>query len=228
VRLKILAVSLLFVAGVTQAQTPASVPTAQVSAPEPFGFKEGMSKAEVIASVGREAVISDRGDTLTLNTAPVPHPDFHLYSVAISPSVGLSKVITSEIVRSSDFGAKVKIKFSELQTALETKYGTPSKVFDFLQAGSSWQEPQEWMMGLAKGDRYLAAFWELPGGGTVLLDVTSTGRTDSAYIYVRYDFANADVWQKEHDTNRYAPLSFRFRRVSATAYIERRALPGAQ
>jgi hypothetical protein len=83
----ILALAVLFSSGLSaQWRKPGS------ETPEPFGFRRGMTKAEVIAAVGAKAVVKDEGDTLILSTAPKPHPDFNAYSVVISPTTGVAYV----------------------------------------------------------------------------------------------------------------------------------------
>jgi hypothetical protein len=126
----------------------------------PFGFEYGMTKEQVIAAVGQNAVKKIQSDVLTLTTAPKPHPAFETYQVMISPKLGLVKILAiGNTIGTNRYGNEIQTAFIETQEALVNNYGTPGVSYDFLRSGSIWAEHEDWMMGLAKGERVLATFW---------------------------------------------------------------------
>jgi len=126
---------------------------------EPFGFRAGRTKAELISLLGKRAVDKDNGDIVLFRTAPKPHPDFKFYAAFFSPTVSLAKVTAgTEIMKVNSFGNELQSKFAEIRSALAMKYGSPED-FDMLKSGSIWKEPKDWMMGLYQKERLLSAYW---------------------------------------------------------------------
>jgi hypothetical protein len=168
-------------------------------APEPFGFKVGMTKTQVVALLGPGSPSKGTADTLEFKTAPTPHPDFETYAVSISSSTGLAQVIApSKDIQTNVYGEAIKEKFDDVKAALITKYGEPSNSFDFLRAGSIWNEPKDWTMALLKEERTLSAYWKASGGTMIVLEAVglSNGR---AYLRMKYQFSNFSTWLREHD-----------------------------
>lgn len=93
------------------------------------------------------------------STLPKGHPDFDDYRLVITPKFGLCK-FTGWIsnVSTNGFGSNLRQKYESLFEALSAKYGAPQS-YDFLQKGSIWHEPREFMTALKKEERSLAAFW---------------------------------------------------------------------
>jgi len=114
---------------------------------ERLGLRMGMEKAEVIASVGPNAVEKDLGDVLILATTPKPDPSFVGYVVLVPPETGVTKVVAiSNDVTTNSSGESLRDKFNELRSSLEANYGKAALVFDFLVPRSNWNEPSEGMM----------------------------------------------------------------------------------
>jgi hypothetical protein len=152
---------------------------------EPFGFKRGMTKAEIIAAVGSKSVDKDEGDALFLATAPNPHPDFAAYVIFVSPSTGIAKVTgTSRKFQTNSFGESIQEKFKDFATALDSSYGQ-AKIYDYLKVGSIWDQPQEWMMGLLKEERTLVAYWSV-GDSVTIMEQAEADSMDSGYMTVAY------------------------------------------
>ena len=127
----------------------------------PFGFEYGMTKDAVIKLVGKDAVKEDKGDMLVLKTAPKPHELFDTYYVMISPERGLLKIrASSRDIDTSQYGDEIKEQFGVIRKGLEKVYGEPTVTFDFLRAGSIWDESKDWMMGLLKKERTLDVYWQ--------------------------------------------------------------------
>jgi hypothetical protein len=173
-----------------------------LNAPEPFGFRVAMSKAQVLALVTPQSVLKDDGDSIELSTAPAPHEDFDTYVVSVSPSSGIAKVMAlSKDLTTNVYGEAVKQKFDEVKAALNKKYGDPTNTFDFLGDGSVWTEPTEWMMGLAKGERTLSAFWATANNARISLEASAAAE-ESGYLIVQYEYSNYETWLAEHNQKR--------------------------
>jgi len=170
---------------------------------EPFGFKLGMTKEQIVAALGADAVQKDDGDTLILSKAPKPHPDFSFYLVCVSPSKGFAKVrAVSHEIESNSFGGAIKEKFQETKTALAGKYGKPAQVADGLLSGSIWNEPEDWMMGLANEERLLSAMWKLGGGVLIGLEAQASSSSEGR-ICVQYEFESQfATWIQEHNAKK--------------------------
>jgi hypothetical protein len=158
----------------------------------PFGFEYGMTKDAVIKLVGKDAVKEDKGDTLILRTAPRPHELFESYIVIISPERGLLKVLaSSQDINTSRYGDEIKAQFEIIRKGLENVYGEPTDTLDFLRAGSIWNEPRDWLMGLLKKERTLEVFWGFkpPKQHLTTVDLEATAlTTETAYLRLSYEF----------------------------------------
>jgi hypothetical protein len=164
---------------------------------EPFGFRAGTSKTDLIGLMGADSIEFDSDGILSLKKAPKPHPDFVQYTLYISPSVGLVKVVgTTSFISTNAFGEAVRSKFSQLSAALEHRYGKPKDIFDFERAGGLWTEPQEWMMSLLQGERSLVNCWNLEGIDIFIkADAVST---EQAVLRISYEFPNLlEIWTQE-------------------------------
>jgi hypothetical protein len=187
------------------AANPALAPTQQIiQSIEPFGFKEGMSKEQIFAIVGKTAVKQDKDDILILTTAPKPHPEFESYLVCIYRATGITKVSGMSVtVSTNGYGEELRSKFSAYETALTTKYGKPTHTYDFLRTGSIWNEPREYMMGLLKNERTLAAVWELLPGLNIVEQADALSQ-ESGYVKVTYEFPSFAAWKEQHDKQKDA------------------------
>jgi len=169
-----------------------------------FGFKAGMTKDQIVAALGKGALADVDGDLYAFSTAPSPHPDFETYTCIISPEKGLLKVVANgKTIDTNDFGAGVRDQFDKVAAALTDAYGQGS-LFDHLEEGSIWNEPQDWMMGLLKKDRELVEYWtHLPERGdhisAIAIETVALAR-DKAYLVVSYEFEGWDAYvdQKKH------------------------------
>jgi hypothetical protein len=161
----------------------------QAFAAGPFGSEYGMTKEQIIAAVGQSAVehhADEPGDILTLTTAPKPHPDFIEYMVMVSPTQGLMKILAfSETIKTSQYGEGIKNKFGEIQKLLTKTYGSSDNTFDVLRAGSIWEEPQHWMMGLLKKERSLETVWHPKSTNHIVLLFleAKASSTETGYLH---------------------------------------------
>jgi hypothetical protein len=164
----------------------------QIFAAGPFGFEYGMTKEQVIAAVGQNAVRKATDDALEITTVPKPHPAFESYVLIISPTRGLVKIVAvGNTIKTNGLGGEVRDAFTETQVLVARNYGSPEKAFDFLRSGSIWNDPQDWMMGLAKKERVLTSFWAFvnsPNHITTMKLEAKALSAEAGYLALGYEF----------------------------------------
>lgn len=128
---------------------------------------------------------------------------FNDYRLIVTPNHGLCKIIAwTPDIQSSVYGDAVKDKFTALYDALSAKYGKGEKL-DALRPGSIWDDPRDWMMGLAKKERFLMAMWSAKSGASLAPDVQAIGlsahgvSSSDALISLGYEFTNFGSCQAE-------------------------------
>jgi hypothetical protein len=128
----------------------------------PFGFNYGMTKDQIIAIVGKDAVIKDQGFVLRVIKAPESDNKFEAYTLLISPDKGLVKIIAAgQTIDTSQYGTEVQVGFNTIRDSLIPYLGAPTKDYDFVQPGSQLQSPSDWTEALQKKERVLASTWDL-------------------------------------------------------------------
>ena len=160
----------------------------------PFGLEMGMSHQVITADTEEIALNRYRKNEL-----PKKSTLFESYVVQSTPETGLCylKGIGKDI-RANDFGSAVRSEFEDLVRLLERKYGTPHEQYDFILAGSIWDNPEDFMMGLYKGDRVLVASWESSEAQRLSDSLQTIGvgasalSTNTGYIWLEYYFLNYD------------------------------------
>lgn len=168
-----------------------------------------MTRSQVIQLVGQANVDekNSKGDVLILRTAPKPHPAFEVYTLIISPELGVLKIgAVGVTISTSSFGTEIHNSFVEIRDAVSETYGKPSTEFDFVQSGSLWTEPNDWMMGLLKKERSLDAYWiskkahpengtiELPNDiGAISLEATALS-TEKGYLTLTYELEGWEAY----------------------------------
>jgi hypothetical protein len=155
----------------------------------PFGFWYGMTKEQAIALTGKDSIKGVKDDSIEFTKAPKSHPAFESYTLIFSPTQGLLKIIAyGNDISTTVFGSEVRSKFEDMKEALTATYGRP-QVIDHLPSGSIWKEPEDWMMGLLKKERTLAADWttdkyNLMG---IVLEAKALSR-EKAFLILVYEF----------------------------------------
>ncbi len=164
----------------------------------PFGLKMGLRKSDFKGELKEVAPYK-----YVTNTLSKKHSSFIKYVVQIGPKSGLCwiKAIGKDIVTNS-YGIEVKSAFKTMESKLKKSYGN-NKRHDFLQYGSIWDEPKDWMTGLTKGERILAAIWDKQDGSTLkgnLKDVALAAEgmsREEGYLTIDYSFTNKDACKDE-------------------------------
>lgn len=163
----------------------------------PFGLTMGTKVADLDVSE-KEGRIS-----YMAKSVPSPNSRFESYGLFISDQHGLGKVVAiGNTIATSVYGEGIRSEFEALRGLLNKKYGE-GKLVDFLQGGSIWNEPKDWMMGLVKRERVLLAYWatketmDLPDQiQNIGLEVRAIS-DEKAYVILTYEFKNWDAILEE-------------------------------
>lgn len=175
----------------------------------PFGF-EARITGDVIEKMTGEAprLVKESENLYLLDKAPKPNDAFEQYGLVISPTVGLCVIRgVGKTIQTNDFGHQLQAGYSAMKEALTAVYGKP-KAYDFLMPSSIWKDSNDWMTGLYKQDRTLAAEWKGPGIkndiSSIAIDARALSR-DKGYFVVEYTFNNspectAELKKQKNDT----------------------------
>lgn len=108
--------------------------------------------------------------------------------------IGVCRVTGGKVVRSpDDYGSAHREAYERITGLVRGKYGDPSGVFDYLNYDSIWDAPRDWLMGLRRGERTLAAAWSKRDGAVLPEGIdTIMVTTRPPVIIIQYDFSNID------------------------------------
>lgn len=147
--------------------------------------------------------LPDSVNLYTSDKLPKQNADFEMYGLLISPKAGLCQIrAVGKNIDTDSYGLALKSRFEDLSSSLSSLYGK-AETTDLLLAGSIWKEPQDWMMGLNKKERFLSATWkgtkETPLKNNIAAISIEARANSSAqgYVYLQYTFTNDDVCQAE-------------------------------
>lgn len=168
----------------------------------PFGLDKGMKQAEL----PKDAELIQKG-YYRLKQVPNPHPAFDYYVVQVAESAGLCwiKAIGKDIATSSH-GTTLRSEFRDLRSRLDNVYGASNET-NTLLPGSIWNEPQDYMMGLVKKERFLFAEWKNSAGSQLKDGIESIGLVANAlgsgkgYLTLEYSFENYQACETEINSN---------------------------
>ncbi|WP_223507794.1 hypothetical protein [Pseudomonas sp. BF-B-25] len=161
----------------------------------PLGFEVGIN-GDVIEKMTGETprLVKESENLYLIDRAPKPNDAFEQYGLVISPTVGLCVIRgVGKTIQTNDFGHQLQAGYGAMKDALTTIYGKP-KTYDFLMPSSIWKDSNDWMTGLYKQDRTLAAEWKGPGIkndiNSISIDARALSR-DKGYFVVEYAFNNS-------------------------------------
>jgi hypothetical protein len=167
----------------------------------------GLNMGESTSQVKSRGVILTPVSRYVFRTQGLPSGNslFDDYRLIIAPKSGLCKIIAwISRIEDSPYGDSTRTKYDSLYRALTAKYGS-SRSFDFLRAGSIWNDSREWMMSLYQKERELSAFWDaeegsrLPGSLKAVSIRAYASSTSTSMIAVAYEFNNAKACFLEKD-----------------------------
>ncbi|PWG71055.1 hypothetical protein DEM28_12445 [Enterobacter mori] len=183
----------------TQEQPPLLPPTEG-----PFGLEAGLTQKNIEDMIGTKLKpLPDSVNLYTSDKLPKQNADFEMYGLLISPKAGLCQIrAVGKNIDTDSYGLALKSRFEDLSSSLSSLYGK-AETTDLLLAGSIWKEPQDWMMGLNKKERFLSATWkgtkETPlknNIGAISIEARANSSAQG-YVYLQYTFTNDDVCQAE-------------------------------
>ena len=172
----------------------------------PFGLEAGLTQKNIEDMIGAKLKpLPDSVNLYTSDKLPKPNADFEMYGLLISPKAGLCQIrAVGKNIDTDSYGLALKSRFEELSSSLSSLYGK-AETTDLLLSGSIWKEPQDWMMGLNKKERFLSATWkgtqETPlknNIGAISIEARANSSAQG-YVYLQYTFTNDDVCQAEID-----------------------------
>jgi hypothetical protein len=175
---------------------PAQAVDPQAPAPDgsaTFGFYSGETREQIIAAIGKPAILKQDGDILEVNAAPRPDPNFDTFLLIVGRKQGLVKLIaTGKDIDDDPAGKQMKAEFSTFKTTLTKSYGDPSDTFDFVDAKSTLKGSNQFMMALTKTERTLAVYWTKKDFGNGITSVSVEGNglgNDKGYLSMEYEFS---------------------------------------
>ncbi|MDR2658707.1 MAG: hypothetical protein LBC27_01790 [Spirochaetaceae bacterium] len=167
----------------------------------PFGLDMGMSLNQIKQKTEKTPELIK--DDIYRVDPPNKNNLFASYLVKVDTRHGLYYInaITSDI-NTTGYGFEVKNTFDSLVASIEKSYGKYKK-YDFLQSKSIWNEPNDFMMGLVKNERHLAAFWEQEEGSALPNNISSIAviahglSSSKGYIVLQYSSPNEETINAE-------------------------------
>ena len=160
----------------------------------PFGIEMGQSLETLKTNGLNPTQINNQGYYYVSPKAT--HPDFEKYILRLDEDEGVFwiKAIGSDI-SDSGYGFTIKSKFNEIESSLQKTYGT-GKLLDYLFPKSIWNEPEDWMMGIVKNERFYLRTWESLNGKAFPGNIESLGlgvlasSSSKGYIFLEYSGMN--------------------------------------
>lgn len=186
------------------AQATVQTPVAQSSheqamlvADGPFGLAMGMTK-----EMFNGRLTQAKTGLYILDKPPIPHDQFESYVVKIGEKSGLCWIKgIGKSIASNGYGLQLKGAFDEFETKLDKRYGVHERT-DFLMPASIWKDPEDWMMGLVKADRFLMSAWKggktsLPNDLSAIALIAQAESSSSGYLALEYSFSNKEACDTE-------------------------------
>jgi hypothetical protein len=171
----------------------------------PFGLEMGMS----LEDIGGKSIKMSDGN-YGFKELPKSHSAFDLYLLQIAPKGGLYDIMAvGKFITCNPNGFQLKKQFDDLKETLGENYGKCLMV-DTLSAGSIWDKPGDWMMGLSKKHRTYKAIWGEesflpPDLKIITLEAYSTS-LGKGFIFLRYGFINSDSCSTEKSAEENSAL----------------------
>lgn len=166
----------------------ASMAHAEVA--EPFGFKMG----DPVSKYPQCVVYEERPTLFNCKTASKPHPDMDFYIVEATPQTGICfvKGVGSDISATLS-GYEVKAKVDRLHDQIAKRYGVRGELINFVEPGSIWDKPENFMMALSRKEvTYAWRGEELAENVKIFWVGARAGDTNVAYPVVEFYYSNYD------------------------------------
>ena len=172
----------------------------------PFGLDMGMSLDQIRNITGENPVLYQddflQDDFYEINP-PNGHDMFESYLVQVSPTYGVVwiRAIGKEIT-TNGHGTQLKSAFDNLAASIERTSGKYEKR-DMLMPGCMSNEPEDFVMEIAKKERMLMAIWEKEIGSTLPADTllifltVSASSSSEGHVVLEYHSPNKKLADDE-------------------------------
>lgn len=130
--------------------------------------------------------------TYRCNTLPKAHSAFEGYVLKSTEQTGVCWIKAVGLdVNVNSAGSEIRMQVDQLAEQISITYGKAAPL-DWLQTGSIWDEYEEWMMALSKGERIYSYEWDARGKKnlTQVYLAAVTSRADQAYAVAEFSFSN--------------------------------------
>lgn len=170
----------------------------------PFGFVPDTGPASY------EFCKSSEPHWYDCTTAPRPHPDFGSYLILYVDGIGTCVIKgVGKTILDSGYGSKTKAAVDKIRDQLTKRYGRFTEKYDKV-FGRLWRDPEYWLMGLYKADRFYTYVWERASGSENFGKIAKLGVTAKAagsttgYVVVefyteKYDQCNQEISNRESE-----------------------------
>lgn len=170
----------------------------------PFGLTAGMKLDEFPGTPDEAA------PGIYRLKVPKPHPDFPSYLGLIGRTTGLQWIkAVGKDIKTNTFGTALRSAFDEFATRLAKAYGK-GRLDDILLTGALYDEPEDFMRALERGERALMMTWEKSAGSAVEAPLISvalmaaaldddTGFLAIEYLLDRHDEARQEIEAAQDD-----------------------------
>ena len=164
----------------------------------PLGLNMGQTVAQT-------KIVKALGSNNYSVSVPNPLNSFENYLAKIGQKTGLCRLIAVGRTFENDaYGSNVSGEYGRLKELISSKYGA-SKEFDFLQAGSIWNEPKDWSMAVMKDERSKSSFWDRSEGSNLPPDIEAinlkvlSANMNENYVVITYEFKNFEHCKQEEN-----------------------------
>jgi hypothetical protein len=164
----------------------------------PLGLNMGQTVAQT-------KIVKALGSNNYSVSVPNPLNSFENYLAKIGQKIGLCRLIAVGRTFENDaYGSNVSGEYGRLKELIFSKYGA-SKEFDFLQAGSIWNEPKDWSMAVMKDERSKSSFWDRSEGSNLPPDIEAinlkvlSANMNENYVVITYEFKNFEQCKQEEN-----------------------------
>lgn len=164
-----------------------------------FGLEMG-KKFEDYPSVNFKKL---EGTSYQVTNIPIPNRLMEMYVVAYTENTGICfiKGVSKDIATSS-YGTELNTQYNSISDALNKKYlgSYTREKTNYLQSGSLWNEPRDYMMSLITKERYIFTSWEAKSYSSDVAQIflaQSALSQDEGYIMLEYYGRGWDSCQEE-------------------------------
>ena len=132
---------------------------------------------------------------------PKSHKDFEAYVLFYHPSNGICQIkALGRDISTNAYGEEIKSKVDEIANQVGKSYGK-LKLYDFLKAGSMWDEPQEWIASFSRGERVYTYVSEKKSMKNNVISIVIGAKvanafSDTGHLYAEFTFSNQSECMK--------------------------------